>query len=161
MTAQVTLDKDALRSLLTTVRDTSWSWTEDDVPVLAERFGWTLVQVLPGMGAVADAGYGLGAKAFRLNFDQGKVWRVSMRISSRVAEDDAADQALLEEVFAGVQELGAEVFGRPATPYASSVPQVRWRGEQTTLVVRNLRVAVTMTWATNAYQDAADAADRG
>lgn len=160
MTAHVTPDNDALRSLLTAVRDTSWSWTEDEVPVLAERFGWTLVEVIPGAGAVADPGYGLGPKAFRLNFDKGKVRQVSMRVSSRVAEDDAAGQAFLNEVFASVQECGAEVFGRPATPYAATVPQVRWRDEQTTLAVRNLRVAVTLTWATNVYQDAADAADR-
>jgi len=161
VTAHVTLDKDALRSLLTAVRDTSWSWTEDEVPALAERFGWTLVEVLPGMGAVADAGHGLGAKAFRLNFDQSGVWQVSMRITSRVAEKDPADQAFLEEVFAGVQEVGADVFGSPATPYPSTVPQVRWRGEQSTLAVRNLKVAVTLTWASNASQDAVDAADQG
>jgi hypothetical protein len=161
VTAHVTLDKDALRSLLTAVRDTSWSWTEDEVPALAERFGWTLVEVLPGMGAVADPGHGLGAKAVRLNFDQGGVWKISMRITSRVDEDDPADQAFLEEVFAGVQEVGADVFSRPATPYGSTFAQVRWRGEQTTLSVTNLDVAVGLTWAPNASQDAVDAADRG
>jgi hypothetical protein len=161
VTAHRTLDKDALRSLLTAVRDTSWSWTEDEVPALAERFGWTLVEVLPGMGAVADPGHGLGAKACRLNFDQGKVWQVTMRITSRVAEKEPADQSFLEEVFDRVQELGADVFDRPATPYAATVPQVRWRGEQTTLAVRNLKVAVTLTWAPNASQDAVDSADQG
>jgi hypothetical protein len=161
VTAHVTLDKDALRSLLTAVRDTSWSWTEDEVPGLAERLGWRLVEVLPGLGAVADAGLGLGAKAFRLNFDRNGVWKVSMRITSVVDEDDPADQAFLEEVFALVQEVGADVFGRPATPFASSVPQARWRGEQTTLSVQNLAVAVTLTWAPNASQDAVDALDQG
>jgi hypothetical protein len=157
VTERVTLDTDALRSLLTAVRDTSWSWTEDGVPALAERLGWALVEVLPGLGAVADAGYGLGAKAFRLNFDEGAVWKVTMRISSRVAEHDPADQALLEGVFAAVREVGAEVFGRPASPFAGTVPQVRWRGARTTLAVRNPGVAVALTWMTNAQQDVIDA----
>ncbi|OJF15815.1 DUF6301 family protein [Couchioplanes caeruleus] len=156
MTAHRSLDKDALRSLLSGLRDTSWSWREADVPALAAGLGWHLGEVVTGTGAVADPGHGLGRKAVRFAFDDGQVRRITMRITSIIDEDDQTDQAFLREVCQQAAALGAEVLGEPTTGPAGG-GQVRWRGEQATLVLQVPAVAVTLVWSTNAFQDHWDA----
>lgn len=153
MTACSALDKDALRSLLTTVRDTVWSWEEADVPALAGRFGWDDIELLPDLGAVVDPGYGIGSPAIRLSFDKGRVDRITMRISSKVEEGDDAGQLFLADVFSDAVAVGSGVLGETTSRRIGALPEVRWRGTETTIVLKALSMSVVVTWSTNAFQD--------
>lgn len=159
MTAHQALDSDALRSLLSGVRDTSWSWREQEVPALAARFGWDSLELMPGLGAVVDPGYGLGSNAYRMTFDDGDVHTITMRISSKAGKDDAAGQLFLSDVFADTAAVATEIIGAPTARIPGSRPEVRWRGEESTLILKQLGVGVTLSWASNAWQDHWDALD--
>ena len=161
MTARAALDKDALRSLLTTIRDTSWSWREADVPALAARFGWDSIELMPDLGAVVDPGHGLGSKAFRLAFDKGQVDRITMRISSLVGKNDADGQVFLSDVFADALAVATEVLGAPTSRKPGARPEARWRGDQATLILTTMSVGVTLTWASTAFQDHWDTLAQG
>jgi hypothetical protein len=157
VTAHRSLDKDALRSLLTGLRETSWSWREADVPALTTRFGWELAETVPGVGAMADPGHGLGKKAVRFAFNDGEVRRITIRITSILDEEDPADQVFLRDVRQQAAALGAEILGEPTSGQPIDDGQVRWRGEQATLVLQRYATAVTLVWSTNAFQDHWDA----
>ena len=144
MTARAALDKDALRSLLTTIRDTSWSWREADVPALAARFGWDSIELMPDLGAVVDPGHGLGSKAFRLAFD-----------------NYADGQVFLSDVFADALAVATEVLGAPTSRKPGARPEARWRGDQATLILTTMSVGVTLTWASTAFQDHWDTLAQG
>ena len=160
MTTHHVLDKDALRSLLATIKDTSWSWQESDVPALAARFGWSKPRIVAGSGAFVDPGHGLGSKAYRMSFgDAGRVNIITLRISSKVAEDDAAGQVFLSDVFADAAAVAAEILGPPTARTPGKRPEIRWRGEESTLILTQLSVAVQLSWASNEYQDYWDALD--
>lgn len=161
MTNHRTLDKDDLRSLLTALRDTSWSWQEADFPALAARLGWTDVEVLPGLGALVDPGHGLGADAFRLVLNRdGSTQRITMRLTSLVDKKDPGDQAFLAEAFTAALALATEVLGAPTTAPTRKAAEARWRGPEATLVLIKLAMSVSLTWATNEFQDTWDAATR-
>lgn len=159
MTAHQTLDSDALRTLLSGIKDTSWSWREQDVPALAARFGWDALELIPGTGAVVDPGYGLGNKAYRMTFDNGDVHKITMRISSKAAKDDAAGQVFLGDVFADTAAMATEILGAPTARTPGARPEIRWRGKESTLILKQLGIGVTLSWASNGWQDHWDALD--
>ncbi|MFI5491339.1 DUF6301 family protein [Actinoplanes sp. NPDC051859] len=153
MTAHRTVDHDALRSLLTGIRDTTWSWSEAEVPALTTRLGWELGRLVSGTGAMADPGYELGKKAVRFAFNDGEVRRITMRLTSILDEDD---QAFLMDVRQRAVTLATEVLGEPDAPPGTEGGQVRWRGRQATILLQVPAVAVTLVWSTNAFQDHLD-----
>ena len=160
MTTHRALDKDALRALLSTIKNTSWSWQEQDVPALAARFGWADMEVIPGQGAVVDPGHGLGSKAYRLAFDRdGRVNKITMRISSKAGQGDPAGQLFLSDVFTDTAAVATEILGTPTARTPGSQPEIRWRGEESTPILKQLPLSVVLTWASNEFQDYWDALD--
>jgi hypothetical protein len=47
-------------------------------------------------------------------------------------------------------------MGEPTDRQHSEPPTVRWRLADATVLVKNLEIAVTVTWADNDYQDERD-----
>ena len=156
MAGYQTLGEDGTRSLLTALRDTSWSWTEPGFPVLAARLGWAVVEQDAGYGACVDPGHGLGARAWRVTFQDGLVTDVTLRIATAEPVEDTAGQLFLSDVFAGAVAAGAELLGPPAGRRAGALPQVRWRWAGTTIIVQLLSEAVTVFWRANEVQDELD-----
>lgn len=78
MTAYHALDRDAQGKLLTALRDTSWSWKEVDVPAVVTRLDWEIAKLTPTFSATVDPGHGLGDRAYRFSFRDGRVSRSSV-----------------------------------------------------------------------------------
>ena len=156
MTAYHALDSDAQRTLLTALRDTSWSWKEADVPAVIARLGWEIAKLSPTFSATVDPGHGLGPRAYRFSFRDGRVSDVTLRISEMVEEDDSAGQLFLGDVFAGAKAVGTEVLGAPAGITPGKQPQVRWRGAEATIILQSLPTVVTVFWRYNERQDELD-----
>lgn len=156
MTAHHALDDVARRALLTALRDTSWSWREVDVPTVAAALGWDIVKLTPAVSATVDPGHGLGGRAYRFSFRDGRVSDVILRISSGVEEDDPAGQLFLGDVFAGARAAGIEVLGAPTSTTPGRMPQVRWRRDGATIVLQSLPTVVTVFWRCNERQDELD-----
>jgi hypothetical protein len=160
VTTHQALDKDALRALLSTIRSTSWSWQEQEVPALVDRFGWTDILLRAGRGALIDPGHELGDKPYRMSFDgSGKVNIITMRISSVEDEDDPEGQLFLGDVFADAAAVATEILGTATVRTPGSQPEIRWRGEESTLILYQLSISVELTWASNEYQDHWDELD--
>jgi hypothetical protein len=160
MTGHRALDEAALRTLLSAIEGTSWSWREQDLSGLATRFGWDGIRILPGRGAFVDPGHGIGYRAYRLSFDgAGRVNIITMRISSKVDEDDAMGQLFLADVFADALVVATGIMGAPTARIPGSAPEVRWRGAESTLILEMLSICVELVWASNAYQDHWDSLD--
>jgi hypothetical protein len=155
MAAYRTLGEDATRSLLTALRDTSWSWSEPGFPALAARLGWRVVEQDAGYGACVDPGHGLGARSWRVSFHDGRVTEATLRIAA-VPEEDLAGQLFLSDVFAGACAVGAEILGPPTGKSPGAMPQMRWRTTATTIIVQMLSTAVTVFWRPNPVQDELD-----
>lgn len=156
MTDHHALDSDAQRTLLTALRDTSWSWKEADVPTVATRLGWEIVTLSPTFSATVDPGHGLGRRAFRFSFRDGRVSDVTVRISSMVETNDPAGQLFLSDVFAGARTVGIEVLGAPTSTTPGRQPQFRWRGDEATIILQSLPTVVTVFWRYNERQDELD-----
>ncbi len=156
MTAHHALDTDAQRALFTALRDTSWSWKEADVPAVTAGLGWEIAKLSPTFSATVDPGHGLGSRAYRFSFRDGRVSDVTLRISSMVEEDDPAGQLFLSDVFAGARTVGTEVLGAPTGTTPGKQPQVRWRGDEATVILQSLPTVVTVFWRYNERQDELD-----
>lgn len=142
-----------LDALLVTLRDTRWSWTADEVPDLANRLGWSLVEMIEGKGAVADASWGVNDNQVMLSFTGDQVNDVSMRVTDTALPESAQSQAFTQDAFADVTAAATRLFGPPTHRLKGDQPEVRWRGDDTTISITNTGPAVTIDWATNDYQD--------
>lgn len=150
------LDSDAQRTLLTILRDTSWSWKESEVPALTARLGWEIAELSPTFAATVDPGHGLGDRAYRFSFRDGRVSDVTLRVTSQVPKNDPTGQLFLSDVFTAVHTVATEVLGAPTGQRIGELPQLRWRGDQTTIIVQLLSSIVTVFWRYNERQDELD-----
>ncbi|OJF14975.1 DUF6301 family protein [Couchioplanes caeruleus] len=153
MTAWRTIDDDALRSLAAGIGDTRWSWRPDGVPELCRRLGWDLLEVIDGKGAVSEAGWNLGGEEIELAFRGGHVDDITMQITQLVRQAGPDRDRFMGDAFADAVATVAAALGEPTGRQQSEPPTVRWRLEDSTVLIRNLEVDVTLTWASNRFQD--------
>jgi hypothetical protein len=147
------IDPAILQTLLVTLRDARWGWTSGEVPRLATLLDWSLVETIDGKGAVADAGWNVGDEEIELSFTGERVNDITMRVTDTALPRSAQSQEFTQDAFAAVSAAATRLLGPPTSRIKGSHPQVRWRGDDTTISVTNTGPAVTIGWATNAYQD--------
>ena len=148
---------EALRSLLAGIRDTRWSWQPEDVADLCRRMGWTLEYVAEDMGGFADAGLDVPGDQVTIMFRDGPVGDIKIRVTEVVSDDVSGRDRFMSDAFADAVDEGLAVLGEPTARLHTELPAVRWRGDDSTVLVQNVVSAVTVTWATNAWQDRQDA----
>jgi hypothetical protein len=151
------IDHDALRSLVTAIRDASWTWRPDAVEDLCRRMGWKLVEDVDDRGGFADAGWGLGGDDVAMAFRDGHVDDITMRITQIVREAGAERDRFLGDAFADAVAVATSVLGEPTARELGDQPAARWRMADSTLVVGRYKSSVKVTWASNRFQDRWDA----
>jgi hypothetical protein len=157
MTTWRRASSEQLRSLMSGIRDTRWSWRPEDVDDLCRRMGWTLGEVVDGMGGVADAGLDLSRREVLIGFRDGRVGDFTIYVTQNVGAGVEGRDRFIADVFADAADEGIAVLGEPAARQHTEPPAVRWRLDDATVLVENLAVAVSVTWATNVWQDRWDA----
>ncbi|MFC7531720.1 DUF6301 family protein [Actinoplanes sp. GCM10030250] len=153
MTTWLQGSSEALRSLMAGVRDTKWSWQTSDVEDLCRRMGWTLLEVTKRGSAFADAGLGVPGDQVRMLASDGHVDDISIRITQTVSDGGPERDRFIADAFAGAVAKGVAALGEPTDRQHTEPPTVRWRLDESTVLVKNLEVAVTVTWASNRFQD--------
>jgi hypothetical protein len=155
MTAWRMIDHDALRSLVTAIKDTSWTWRPDAVGELCQRMGWKLVDI-DDRGGFADAGWDLGGDDIAMAFRDGYVDDITMRITQIVREPADRDR-FLGDAFADAVAVVTSVLGEPTARDLAAPATVRWRMADSTVVVGRYKSSAKLTWASNRFQDRWDA----
>ena len=153
MTTWLRGSSEALRSLITAVRDTQWSWQAADVEDLCRRMGWTLQEVTRRGSAFADAGLGLPGYQVQMSADEGRIDDVIVQITETVREGGTDRDRFISDTFADAVGEGTAVLGEPTDRQRTQPPTVRWRLGDSTVLIKNLESAVTVTWASNRFQD--------
>ncbi|GAA3258736.1 DUF6301 family protein [Dactylosporangium siamense] len=148
------IDGDTLRRLLAAIRTEHWSWTADQVPLLAERLGWNIVLVLDGKGAVAEAGWNVGdPEEIEIAYSGATVDDITMRLTDTVPTKQAEARIFAQDAFAAAVAVAAEVLGPPTSRVLGRAQQARWRSADTTIMVKHNKAAINLAWANNAFQD--------
>ncbi|GAB1644196.1 DUF6301 family protein [Krasilnikovia sp. MM14-A1259] len=153
MTAWRMIEVDALRSLASGIKGARWSWRPEDVPALCRRMRWDLLEVADGKGAAIEAGWDLGGEEIEMAFRAGQVDDITMQITQIVRKTGPERDRFIADAFADAVALVTSVLGEPTGRQLSEPPTVRWRLADSTVLIRNLEVDVTLTWASNRFQN--------
>ncbi|GAA4059373.1 DUF6301 family protein [Actinomadura miaoliensis] len=140
--------------LVTRFRDLAWSWNAADVDQLVHDFGWT-VEARRRRGVRLDTGLGMASGDINITSD-GQVERVSVAASEYVSNETIEGRSWLQDVFADVTAIATKTLGEPTDRRPGEYPEVRWRGQQTTIVVMRSSTLVKIFVATNEYLDEHD-----
>ena len=87
----------------------------------------------------------------------GRVDDITMQITEIVREKGPRRTQLIGDAFADAVAVVTSVLGEPTDRQLSEPPTVRWRLADSTVLIRNVEVDVTLTWASNRFQDESDA----
>ena len=150
------IDPHAATALLTELRDMTWTWRRDDLTAVAQDLRWTNLEIVKGRvgeGAFADAPVSFGGEEVQALIRDGHVAFVSMRVSDRAPGDTNASVAAVHRSWLQLVRLATGLFGPPTRTTAGRNPDAQWRGPQATVSVVDVRIAVVLYWAHNAYQD--------
>lgn len=153
MTVWLRSSSEALRSLMTGIRDAHFSWQPEDVDELCRRMGWTLDQVLDGRGAIADADLKVPGHQIVIVFRDGPVGDIKIQITETDSESEADRDRFLMDAFADAVDEGVAALGEPTARQHADPPAVRWRLDDSTVLVEKLAAGVLVTWASNQWQD--------
>ncbi|MFI6997691.1 DUF6301 family protein [Nocardia sp. NPDC050175] len=116
--------------LVSRLRSLDWSWRLDDAERLASAMGWTVVTAR-GNWVMLDSGFGAGSA--KLTGRDGQVGEIEVQVAS----DDEAEPGQTRDAFAGMVAALSGAFGEPTARIPGAVPEIRWAGAETTLVLRD------------------------
>ncbi|MFC4124725.1 DUF6301 family protein [Nocardia rhizosphaerae] len=134
-----------LTELVTRLRALDWTWILSDVPALAERFGWRVLVSRPNW-VLLDTG--LGAGSGKVHGADGAATRIETRLTDFV-EENADGAQRIRTAFAELAGVITAAIGEPTTRIPGQWPQVRWVGEDSTLVLAQSAVSVVLSLVTN------------
>lgn len=129
------------------LRSLKWSWRLEDVPTLAEMFGWRINTSGTGW-VMLDVGFGMSSGKVFGDAD-GRVDDIGIRLTD-FADEDSAARDRIRDTFARYTSVLTVALGEPTSRRPCDVPEVRWAGSNTTLVLRGLSVSVVLHLVTNA-----------
>ena len=144
MTEFRTLSDSDLADLATRLRAVKWSWRLADFPALAQSFGW---QVEPGDTiTMFDSGFGMASG--NLLVSDGVVDDINVMVTDFV-DDDGVGRERIRDCFARFTGVLSEALGAPTSLKPGDIPEVRWAGANTTVLLRALSVTVVLHIITN------------
>jgi hypothetical protein len=135
------------------MRDTHWSWQPADVAELCRRMGWTLIEVIDGSGAIAEADLRVPGHQILMLFREGQVDDITIQITENLRDGGTDRDRFIGDTFADAAAEGVAVLGEPTDRQHAGPPTVRWRRDGSTVLIKNLESTVTVTWASNRFQD--------
>jgi hypothetical protein len=150
------IDPASATKLLTDLHQRRWSWRRDDLPEIAKELGWTNFEIIKGKtgeGAFADAPVSFGGEEVEASIADGKVKTIMIQVSDQPEKKTNDSLISLHRSWTELIALATDLFGPPTRRTGRDNPDAQWRGEQSTLSIKNAKSALVVNWATNAYQD--------
>jgi hypothetical protein len=148
MTEWRALTDDEIVELATRLRSLDWSWRLDDAAVPASAFGWEVVMAR-GNWVMLDSGFGAGSA--KLTGRDGQAGEILVQVTDFAAADDAAGRAQTRDAFARMVAALTGALGEPTARIPGEVPEIRWAGADTTLVLRDPSAAVELFLMANPW----------
>lgn len=150
------LSDDEARAFFTTLHETTFNWTVEQLPSLMEELGWTIDDsaTIPGKGAIADVAWDLPQVDVTMTFTDGNVNEFSLRLASPAK--DPVSQLEVADAFARFTKLVQDIFGAPGKRVPGNRPGLQWRHGPYVLTLKNLASTISVFWATADFQDAVD-----
>lgn len=143
-----------IRDLALALQELRWSWTEDEIPVLARDFGWTVTGDFDG---VIEMDGGLGPASVVVDVDDnGTVDMVTISLTSFIDRHADQERAWLQDQFAHAADVMKRALGDPTERRPGNLPEVRWRGPDSTVGLTRTTVRVNMYFTLNQKLDADD-----
>jgi hypothetical protein len=153
MTDPRAIDEPTAKHLLTTLRGTTWGWTGAELPRIVDALGWTGFKELEGRAAFANAPWDLGGREVQVFMQGDAVNRITQTVTERRTRKTDESLAFMDRYWRQLVALATELFGAPTTPARADDPDAQWRGDRTTIGIKNAQSGVIVSWATNEYQD--------
>jgi Family of unknown function (DUF6301) len=150
------IDRASATKLLTDLRQCRWSWRREDLPEIATWLGWTNFEIVAGKYgevAFADAPVSFGGEEVEARIGDGEVKTILIQVSDQPDKKTNESLISLHRSWTELIALATELFGPPTRRTGRDNPDAQWRGEQATLSIQNVKSALVINWAGNAYQD--------
>jgi uncharacterized protein DUF6301 len=150
------IDPESATKLLTDLHQRRWSWRRDELPEIAKALGWTNFEIVSGKAgevAFADAPITFGGEEVEAIIGDGQVSTIMIRISEGPPKKTNESLVALHRSWIELIALAIDLFGSPTSRTGGQNPDAQWRGEQSTVSIKNVKSALVINWARNAYQD--------
>ncbi|WP_280483878.1 DUF6301 family protein [Nocardia farcinica] len=125
-----------------------WSWRMDNLMHLLAEFNWRGPIIRSSDWVRFDSGLGPGSCDVIGN--RGDAERIEIALTT-LAPDDAAGRAAVHEAFREAAAALTAALGAPTAEIVDSIPEIRWSGEETTLLLTDLGLMVRLCLVTNAW----------
>ncbi len=153
------IDQSTLATVVRTIRDTEWSWDRAGFEKLARRLGLTPL-LEKETGGIYAAPWPSRGRPVKITYDAERGINDFDVTLTNVAALPDVPPGFLVDVFAASARTLTEILGEPTGRTPGGRPEIRWRGESQTILLQRLSVAVTLTWASNGWQEIADFSNR-
>jgi hypothetical protein len=147
------IDNATARQLMSTLSRRRWSWAPEHLRGFVEGLGWTMDYEDPEGGAKATALFGVKSGNVRIAVDDGEVKSFTIRVTDSQAKKTPESLQFMHDAFTNLVALGTELFGEPTHRITGQNPEVQWRFDESSLTVKNIKVATVIKWNSNAFQD--------
>ncbi|CAM4389948.1 DUF6301 domain-containing protein [Nocardia ninae] len=134
--------------LATTLRSLVWSWRMDDLMSLLVVFPWHDPIIESPDWARFDAGLGAGTcDVLGRNKD---AERIEVAVTT-LSADNTAGRDEVRKTFDHMTAVLTGPLGEPSQRIADAIPEIRWTGEETTLLLTDLSLMVRLCLVTNTW----------
>ncbi|MEV6259045.1 DUF6301 family protein [Nocardia sp. NPDC051911] len=155
------MDDLAIVELALQLQSLVWSWRMDNLMRLLVVFGWRDPIIQSSDWVRFDSGLGPGSCDVIGN--GGDAERIEIALTT-LASDDAAGRAAVHAAFGEAAAALTAAIGKSTAEIGDSISEIRWTGEETTLLLTDLGLRVRLCLVTNAwlaqYDEANDLQER-
>ncbi|WP_405165571.1 DUF6301 family protein [Nocardia sp. NBC_01499] len=134
--------------LAATLQSLVWSWRMDDLMNLLVDFLWRDPIIESTDWVRFDAG--LGAGTCDVIGNNGDAERIEVAVTT-LSADNAAGRAEVRNVFNHMTAVLTGSLGEPSQRIEDAIPEIRWTGEETTLLLTDLSLMVRLCLVTNTW----------
>ncbi|WP_405164841.1 DUF6301 family protein [Nocardia sp. NBC_01499] len=130
------------------LRSLVWSWRMDNLLRLLVVFGWQDPIIESSDWVRFDSGLGPGS--CDVIGSDGEAERIEVAVTT-LAADDSAGRAEVHDVFARMTAALIATLGEPTGRILEAIPEIRWAGAETTLLLTDLLLMVRLRLVSNAW----------
>ncbi|MGQ4619755.1 DUF6301 family protein [Nocardia sp. R7R-8] len=125
-----------------------WSWRMENLMHLLAEFNWRDPIIQSSDWVRFDNGLGPGS--CDVIGSAGHAERIEIALTT-LAPDDTAGRAAVHEAFGEAAAALTATIGEPTAEIVDSIPEIRWTGKETTLLLTDLDLMVRLCVVTNAW----------
>ncbi|MFI9636673.1 DUF6301 family protein [Nocardia sp. NPDC051929] len=142
------MDDLAIVELALQLQSLVWSWRMDNLMRLLVVFGWRDPIIQSSDWVRFDSGLGPGS--CDVIGSDGDAERIEIALTT-LASDDAAGRAAVHDAYTRAAAALAGALGAPTAEIVGSSPEVRWSGEETTLLLTDLGLTIGLRLVANSW----------